>query len=152
MLQCWPRTSARIPELPQGYFNWISAVWKIPDTYVLTHESLDSYLFLRFLKLTAITCILGCPLIWLVLLPVNAVHGNRLTQLDRITTTNISNPARYWAHALIAWLYFGNYYLLKFPILNLLHSKSMILPKNHSLIREKTYSWWTRMEWLDYLP
>src|SRR5579871_5327158 len=107
--------SARTPELPKGYFNWISAIWKIPDTYILTHESLDSYLFLRFLKLSAITCILGCPLTWLILLPINATGGNNYTQLDRITTSNINQPARYLAHVFIAYLYFGKDSFKKFP-------------------------------------
>jgi calcium permeable stress-gated cation channel len=58
----------------------------------------------------------------LILLPVNATGKNGLSQLNRISTSNIDKPARYWAHAIVAWLFFGN---TSFQILNLVHLKKI---------------------------
>jgi calcium permeable stress-gated cation channel len=36
--------------LPTSFFGWLKAFNAIPDEYVLQHQSLDAYFFLRFLK------------------------------------------------------------------------------------------------------
>jgi len=53
---------------------------------------------------------------WLIILPVNATGGNSLTELNRISTSNVKEPARYWAHALVAWLFFGNTSFQSYPL------------------------------------
>ncbi|KAI9813698.1 MAG: hypothetical protein M1832_006126 [Thelocarpon impressellum] len=101
------REQERSPTLPSGLFNWVGAVMKIPDTYVLNHHSLDGYLLLRFLKLTATIAFVGCCITWPVLLPVNATGGNGGQQLDMLTMSNVVDKKRYYAHALVSWLFFG---------------------------------------------
>lgn len=49
----------RTTALPGGFFNWIGPFWKIPDTYALQHQSLDAYLFLRFLRMTVVIMFVG---------------------------------------------------------------------------------------------
>lgn len=44
------RENERTPALPGGYLNWIGRFWKIPDTLALQTQSLDSYLYLRFIR------------------------------------------------------------------------------------------------------
>jgi hypothetical protein len=105
-------SSLYTPPLPSGRFNWLPSLWAIPDTFVLTHQSLDSYLFLRFLKLSVVACLVGCCITWPILFPVNATGGAGQTQLNVLTMSNVDSPWRFFAHAGCAWLYFGEFSLL----------------------------------------
>ncbi|KAE9962844.1 hypothetical protein BLS_009961 [Venturia inaequalis] len=102
------------PELPNTLFGWLPKLWAIPDSYVLTHQGLDAYLFLRFLKMAVISCVVGAVICVPVLIPVNATGGGNGQQLDKISMTNVGKlPIQAWrffAHAACAWLFFG--YLL----------------------------------------
>jgi hypothetical protein len=102
------REYERTPPSPTGLMNWITSMYKIPDTYVLQHHSLDAYLFLRYLKLITVLCFVGCCITWPILFPVNATGGNGLTQFQLLTMSNVANKARYFAHALVAWLFLGS--------------------------------------------
>jgi hypothetical protein len=44
------RENERTPALPGGYLNWLGRFWKIPDSLALQTQSLDSYLYLRFIR------------------------------------------------------------------------------------------------------
>lgn len=100
------------PELPSGLFNWIIPFLKIPDTYVLNNGSLDAYFFLRYLKVLRNISLVGCCIVWPILLPVHGTGGNSLTQLDLLTIGNVvSGSTRLWAHAIVAWLFFGKFKL-----------------------------------------
>jgi hypothetical protein len=74
--------SERSPLLPSGLLDWFGAFFKIPDTYVLNHQSIDGYLLLRFLKISTIICLVGCCITFPVLFPVNATAGGAGQQLD----------------------------------------------------------------------
>jgi len=100
-------SSLYTPSLPSGAFNWLPSLWAIPDTFVLTHQSLDSYLFLRFLKLSVVACLVGCCITWPILFPVNATGGAGEMQLNILTMSNVNSPWRFFAHVGCAWLYFG---------------------------------------------
>lgn len=95
--------------IPLGLTNWFGAFRKLPDTYVLNHESLDSYLWLRFLKLSVIICFVGCLITWPVLFPVNATGGGTQTQLDLLSFSNVINKKRYYAHTFIAWIFLSTH-------------------------------------------
>jgi len=101
--------SAYTPALPAGKFNWIRALWAIPDEFVLTHQSLDAFLFLRFMKLITIACVVGCLITWPVLFPVNATGHGGQQQFNILSMSNVENAWRFWAHAGCAWLYFGKF-------------------------------------------
>ncbi|MCJ1383845.1 hypothetical protein MMC17_006959 [Xylographa soralifera] len=105
------RPQERTPPLPSGLFNWVGAFNKIPDSYVLNHQSIDGFLLLRFLKIASVICLVGCFITWPILFPVNATGGNQRIQLDILTYSNVdpgagSNP-RYYAHCFVAWAYLG---------------------------------------------
>lgn len=104
--------SAYTPALPSGHFNWLPSLWAIPDAFVLQHQSLDSYLFLRFLKLSVICCLVGCAITWPVLFPVNATGNGGQSELNILSMSNVEDPWRFFAHAGCAWLYFGKLYRL----------------------------------------
>ena len=99
--------SERAPQLPSGFVNWFGQFLKISDAQVLRHSSMDGYLFLRFLRVLAATCFTGCVITWPILLPIHATGGAGNTQLDALSFSNVENPHRYYAHAVIAIIYFS---------------------------------------------
>ncbi|EGO58484.1 hypothetical protein NEUTE1DRAFT_82913 [Neurospora tetrasperma FGSC 2508] len=109
-----PRTIAQLREpehpaqtLPNGWIDWVKPFWKIDDDYILNNCSLDGYLFLRFLKILSVICFAGLAISWPILLPINATGGNLQRQLDKLTMGNIKLPSKYYAHVVVAWLFFG---------------------------------------------
>jgi hypothetical protein len=57
-----------------------------------------------------VLCFFGCVITWPILFPVNATGGGGQAQLDVLSYANINQQTeynRYYAHALVAWLYFG---------------------------------------------
>ncbi|KAK6077514.1 DUF221 domain-containing protein [Seiridium cupressi] len=105
-------SSERSPSLSSGLFGWVGEFWKIPDKYALQHQSLDAYLFLRFLRILTIIAFVGCCFLWPILFPVNATGGGGQQQLDILSYSNVdsstsSGKNRYYAHAFCAWAYYG---------------------------------------------
>ncbi|KAJ5098273.1 hypothetical protein N7532_005274 [Penicillium argentinense] len=104
-LKPWQRS----PESPTGLWSWITAMYQLPDTYVLQHHSMDAYLLLRFLKLSAIIMFVGCCITWPILFPVNATGGGGQQQLDILSFSNVAPDGygRFFAHAFLAWIFVG---------------------------------------------
>ncbi|TRX99002.1 hypothetical protein FHL15_000344 [Xylaria flabelliformis] len=104
------RENERSPALPNGLVNWFGAFWKISDYHPLQHQSLDAYLFLRFLKILIVICFVGCCITWPVLFPVNITGGGGQNQVDLLSYANIDKNTqsnRYYAHVFIAWIFYG---------------------------------------------
>ena len=79
---------------------------KLPDTYVLQHNSLDGYFLLRYIKISIIICFVGCCITWPVLFPVNATGGGTESQLNILSFSNIQGDKnRYLAHTFVAWIF-----------------------------------------------
>jgi hypothetical protein len=90
------------------FFAWIPEFYAIPDTWILNHHTLDGYLFLRFLKMAVVTCLVGCCITWPVLFPVNATGGGGKQQLDLLTMANVTNNYyKMFAHAGCAIIFFS---------------------------------------------
>ena len=110
-----PRTyiggrSERSPEMPRGKFNWFSAFWKLPDSYTIRHQTLDAYLFIRYMKICTIICFVSACITWPILFPVNATGMGGKEQLEILSYSNVSvdkSPNRFYAHALVAWVVYG---------------------------------------------
>jgi len=61
----------RTPPLHKdGWFDWIPAFWRLKDHELLEKQSLDAYLFLRFLKMIILICFVGLCMTWPVLFGV----------------------------------------------------------------------------------
>lgn len=88
-------------------FGWIPAMRQIKDADILRTHSLDAYLYLRYLKMLAVITAVGCCITWPILFPVNGTGGGGQQQLDILSFSNVANPNRYYAHALIAWIFQG---------------------------------------------
>ncbi|KAF4636164.1 hypothetical protein G7Y89_g1913 [Cudoniella acicularis] len=106
------REEERTTSLPTGLFNWIGPFWKIPDTWALQHQSLDAYLFLRFLRMTVVIMFVGACITWPVLFPVYITGGGPGVQLDLLSMSNISTSKsggkyRYFATCFCGWIFFG---------------------------------------------
>ena len=98
--------------MPTGLFNWVGAFWKIPDEYALQHQSLDAFLFLRFMRIVTTICFVGCCILWPILFPVNATGGGGQKQLSILSYSNINTQVeggknRFYAHCFAAWLFYG---------------------------------------------
>jgi calcium permeable stress-gated cation channel len=90
--------------------NWFGAFWKIPDTYALQHQSLDAYLFLRFLRICTTILFVSLCITWPILFPVNATGGNGKKELELLGYSNINidkSPNRLYAHTFVAWAVYG---------------------------------------------
>ena len=96
----------RSPDLPGGFFNWIGKFNQVPDTHVLNHHTIDGFLLLRYLKISATICLVGCLITWPILFPVNATGNGGQKQLDLLSFSNVVNKNRYYAHTFVAWFYF----------------------------------------------
>jgi calcium permeable stress-gated cation channel len=97
----------RTPASSRGILDWVNEFQDLDIKFVLRHNSLDAYLFLRFIKTIILICFVGCCLTWPILIPVNATGGGDATQLDRISFSNINDSNRLYAHAVVAWLFLG---------------------------------------------
>ncbi|KAE8146632.1 hypothetical protein BDV25DRAFT_169690 [Aspergillus avenaceus] len=104
-LPCW-HNHERSPKLPSGFINWFGHFFKISDAHVLHSSSMDGYLFLRFLRVLCATCFTGCVITWPILLPINATGGAGNVQLDMLSFSNVKDPKRYYAHAVMACVLF----------------------------------------------
>ncbi|TVY83411.1 Phosphate metabolism protein [Lachnellula suecica] len=102
------RDDEKTQELPQTKFGWLNPFKAMPDEYILTHQTLDGYLYLRFLKIITIICFCGAVFLSAVLMPVNGTGGGGLMQFDLLSFANInsSHKSRYYAHAFCGWIFF----------------------------------------------
>ncbi|PBP16807.1 DUF221 domain-containing protein [Diplocarpon rosae] len=96
-------------DLPQGKFNWLKPFRGLSDEYVLNHQSLDGYLYLRFIKMLTFICFVGSCITFPILFPVNATADGGQSQFDLLSFSNIpkSGKNRYYAHVFVAWIFFG---------------------------------------------
>lgn len=92
--------------------GWFHDFRKLPSRFVLTHSSLDAYLYLRFLRFIIAICFIGCCLVLPILIPINATGGGNASQLDKITFSNIAKNNHLWAHTVLAWVFFLGIVLL----------------------------------------
>jgi len=96
-------------DLPPGKFSWIAPFRGLDDEYVLNHQSLDGYLYLRFIKMLTVICFVGSCITWPVLFPVNATAGGTGQEFDMLSFANIPDNQhnRYYAHVFVAWIFFS---------------------------------------------
>jgi hypothetical protein len=88
-------------------FNWISAFRKLPDQFVLNHQTLDNYLFIRYFRMLTYICLVGTIITWIFLLRVNYNGGGGQSELDTFTFSNVTDPDKFYWHAGCAWVFLG---------------------------------------------
>lgn len=97
----------RTPVASLKRFEWLRTLRRLDDKFVLEHSSLDAYLYLRFLKTAVFICFAGVCITWPILFPINATGGGNASELDRLGFGNVHYNNRLYAHAVVAWLFFG---------------------------------------------
>lgn len=85
--------------------GWIKNFRQTDDRYVLSHQSLDGYFYIRFFRMIVFMCFVGCCITWPVLFPVNITGGGGESELDLLSFSNVANPYRYYAHTFVAWIW-----------------------------------------------
>lgn len=90
----------------------MGAFYRLPDVHALQSQSLDAYLFLRFLRICATICLVGLIMTWPILFPINATGGAGQQELDILSMSNIETGTqdgrnRLYAHAFMAWFFYG---------------------------------------------
>ena len=103
--------SHRSPKMADSRFGWISDFRRVPDEYVLSHNGIDGYFFLRFFKMLVIIFAVGWPLTWAVLMSVYGTSHGGLVQFDKIDFSNILASVdgnRLYATNFVAWVYYGS--------------------------------------------
>ncbi|KAG0054424.1 hypothetical protein BGZ89_002643 [Linnemannia elongata] len=98
----------RSPPLPPGAFSWITASFKVKDTELLEKVGLDAYMFLRFLRMSAML-FGGCTLLAVpILIPINVTGGGNAGELLELTIGNVAMPWRLWFHLILTYLFCGS--------------------------------------------
>jgi hypothetical protein len=95
----------KTPAPSNGLFGWVKDFRHIKDEFILDHQSIDGYLFVRFFKVLIVLCFLGCLITWPVLFPINATGGAGKQQLNLLSMSNVVNVNRYYAHALVSFVF-----------------------------------------------
>lgn len=99
--------------LPKGIYQWIVPLLKKSDNFVIRQAGLDGYFFLRYMFLISCICFAAVFLFFPILLPLNATNGKGSTGLDQLSFSNVKDSNRFYAHALISWIfYFGILYII----------------------------------------
>lgn len=76
----------------------------------MQHQSLDAYLFIRFLKICCSICFVCLCITWPILFPVNATGGGGQGQLEILSYSNINIETqgnRLYAHVFVGWIVYG---------------------------------------------
>lgn len=97
----------RPPEVPKGALSWVSFLISRPQSYLIHYAGLDGYLFLRYISIFAGISLIGCFLLFPILLPVNATNGNNLKGFELLAFSNVTNKNRFYAHVFLSWIFFG---------------------------------------------
>ncbi|CAB9528745.1 CSC1-like protein [Seminavis robusta] len=113
-----PRQHTRKHRSPAPFAtSWWKSAWEVEQDELLRCVGLDSFMFLRFLRLGAQLCGLGSVLAVLVLIPVYATgdnRGNATLQFNQITLARVEAASpRLWA-SLLAWYLFVAFVLYAF--------------------------------------
>lgn len=126
--------SSQTPAPKTSFFGWLGDFRQLSDEHILQHASLDGYFFVRYLKMLTIISFVGVCVTWPVLFPVNATGGGGQKQLDILSMSNIANPNRYYAQALIAWLFLGRSEVQLTTFADKIQdSSSLLLSENRSI-------------------
>ncbi|KAF1824371.1 DUF221-domain-containing protein [Dissoconium aciculare CBS 342.82] len=95
--------------LKEGW--WFADYKNLSDAFVLKHNSLDAYLYLRFLRNIIWICFLTACVTFPILIPVNITGGGTASQLDKLTFSNINKNSHIWAHVVVGWFVFVGIFL-----------------------------------------
>lgn len=89
-------------------FGWAKAAWKVPDDVCLRQVGLDSYMFLRFLRLAARMTLLG-TFLSIFLIPLYATgeaRGPSTEAFNQLTLNRVADgSSRLWVTVVCWWIF-----------------------------------------------
>jgi hypothetical protein len=95
----------KTPKPAMGMFNWIGPFRNLPDDFVLNHQSLDNFLFIRYFRMISLITFVGTIITWPTLLVINGRGGGDESELEKYTFSNVTDIQHYWGHTIIAWVF-----------------------------------------------
>lgn len=102
------RNWQKSPKRTGGLLGWKAEYTQLKDEFVLGHSSIDNFLWIRFFKILAMMCFVGCFITWPVLFPVNATgNAPNINGLDILSFSNINPGPRYYAQVFVSWAFLG---------------------------------------------
>ncbi|RCK63835.1 Uncharacterized protein RSN1 [Candida viswanathii] len=90
--------------LPKDPIRWIFVLLSKPDSFFLQQAGLDGLVFLRYLKTFGLLFFFALSS-YVILLPINATHGNNNNGFDKLSIANVSAPKRYYAHVVVGFIF-----------------------------------------------
>ncbi|VEU20465.1 DEKNAAC101343 [Brettanomyces naardenensis] len=96
----------RPTKLPRTPWGWLLAVLTIPPKATIQESGIDGYLFIRYLFVFSCLFVGGITT-WAILLPINATDGKGEYGLDQLGISNVGSTGRYYAHAVVSWIFYG---------------------------------------------
>ncbi|KAF9409979.1 hypothetical protein BGZ94_001794, partial [Podila epigama] len=97
----------RSPALPAGAFTWITSSFKVTDNELVERIGLDAYMFLRFLRMSAILFTGFTAVAIPILIPINVIGGQGGNGLGDMTIGNVTEAWRFWFHLILTILFNG---------------------------------------------
>ncbi|KAK0463530.1 DUF221 family protein [Desarmillaria tabescens] len=137
-----PPPDKRAEELPKGFWRWIPAILMSPPEDIIHKNGLDSYMFLRFIKMLIWIFAVFTFFTMVTIVPVNVVGvQSSITGLDRISWSNIVNKGdqkRFAAHIVVVYLLtFFVFYLIRREMLHFVHMRhQFLISKSHSRLAQ----------------
>ncbi|TIA90534.1 hypothetical protein E3P99_01490 [Wallemia hederae] len=132
-----PPLKHRATGLTKNMVTWIVEVFKAPYHPIAKHNGLDSFMFIRFLRLIIKMFVPMWIVSWVILFPVDSANSDGgQTGLNMFTYGNVStsNHPRYSAHLLISWIFtFWIFYLIKSEMTYFINARQRyLIDKDHS--------------------
>ncbi|KAK6877627.1 hypothetical protein K4I79_005771 [Candida tropicalis] len=90
--------------LPKDPIRWIFVLLSKPDSFFLQQAGLDGLVFLRYLKTFGLLFLFALTS-YIILLPINATHGNNNKGFDKLSIANVTAPKRYYAHVVVGFIF-----------------------------------------------
>ena len=94
------------PELPKFTLDWLKLLWSLTDDDIVRYVGADGLMFLRFFRVCFKTACLMLVYGLCVLVPINSVGANNLTEFDKFSASNVATGSHMlYAHFVGAYLF-----------------------------------------------
>ncbi|TIA97948.1 hypothetical protein E3P94_02719 [Wallemia ichthyophaga] len=132
-----PPVKHRATGLTKSVVGWLPQVFKAPYQPIARHNGLDSFMFIRYLRLIVKMFVPMWVVSWVILFPVNSANSDGGKDgLNMFTFGNIStsNHPRYAASLLLAWIFtFWIFYLIRSEMTYFINARQRyLIDKEHS--------------------
>lgn len=94
------------PELPKFTLDWLKLLASFNDDDILRFIGADGLMFLRYFRVCFKASFLMLAYGLCVLVPINAIGANNLTEFERFSASNVADGSQFlWAHLVGAYAF-----------------------------------------------